>query len=269
VSAAFEGSGGQHHQGRAHAGAAAVFLAAAGLTAYYIVTMRGGMPMAGGWTMSMMWMRMPAQSPAVAAATFATMWLAMMVAMMLPSSLPMLLLYRRAALFTGAPHPSLRMWLVGAGYFAVWLAFGLAAYAVGMALSSWIMRFESASRAVPVACGAAIAVSGIYQLTSLKTTWLGHCRDPLHVVAQHLHHGAGGALRFGIHHGASCAACCWALMLIQLAVGVMNVAAMIGIAAVITLEKLAPRGDIIARVVGILAVFAGAWMILHSLVAGL
>jgi predicted metal-binding membrane protein len=221
--------------------------------------------MAGGWTMSMMWMRMPEQSLAGAAAMFAGMWVAMMVAMMLPSSLPMLLLYRRAALFTGARLPTVRTWLLGTGYFAVWLAFGLAAYAIGVALSSWTMRFEWASRAVPVASGAAIAVAGAYQLTTLKTACLNHCRDPLHLVAQHLGDGVRGALALGIQHGAFCAACCWALMLIQLAVGVMNVPAMIGIAGVIALEKLAPRGDITARVVGVVAVVAGVWMIARSL----
>src|SRR3954452_21130043 len=55
----------------------------------------GGMPMPGGWTMSMAWMRMPGQSWPSAAAMFLGMWVVMMVAMMLPSLAPMLWRYRQ------------------------------------------------------------------------------------------------------------------------------------------------------------------------------
>jgi predicted metal-binding membrane protein len=244
--------------------AAAVFLAAGSITAYFALTMRGGMPMPGGWTMSMMWMRMPAQSLAGAAAMFAIMWVAMMVAMMLPSSLPMLMLYHRAAAFARARHAGVSTWLLGTAYFGVWLAFGLVAYAIGLMIASWTMRSEWASRAVPIVSGAAIVMAGIYQLTSAKTACLTHCRDPLHLVAEYLDRGPRGALSLGLHHGAYCAGCCWALMLIQLAIGVMNVGAMIGIAAVIAIEKSAPRGDLVARVVGLAAVAAGMLMVFRA-----
>jgi hypothetical protein len=44
------------------------------------------MPMPGGWTMSMMWMRMPGQTWLAVAASFTGMWLVMMAVMMLRSS---------------------------------------------------------------------------------------------------------------------------------------------------------------------------------------
>ena len=66
-----------------------------------------------------------------------------------------------------------------------------------------------------------------------------------------------GALRFGIHHGAFCAACCWGLMMIQLVLGVMNLTVMVGVAVVIALEKLLPRGEWLARTVGLAAIAAG------------
>ena len=56
----------------------------------------GGMPMPGGWTMSMAWMRMAGQTWPGAAASFLGMWVVMMVAMMLPSLVPMLGRYRQA-----------------------------------------------------------------------------------------------------------------------------------------------------------------------------
>src|ERR1017187_10137520 len=67
---------------------ALAFVASIVATIYFCRTMSGGMGMPGGWTMSMMWMRMPGQTWTISAAMFLLMWLAMMVAMMLPSALP-------------------------------------------------------------------------------------------------------------------------------------------------------------------------------------
>ncbi len=105
--------------------------------------------------------------------------------------------------------------------------------------------------------GRAFGISGIYQLTQWKLACLKHCRDPLTLLAANLHRGRFGALRIGIHHGAFCAACCWALMLIQLVLGVMNLAAMVAVAVVIALEKLLPRGEWLARAAGLVAIVAG------------
>jgi predicted metal-binding membrane protein len=54
----------------------------------------GEIPMPGGWTMSMAWVRMLGQTWPGAAAAFLGMWVVMMVAMMLPSLVPMLWRYR-------------------------------------------------------------------------------------------------------------------------------------------------------------------------------
>jgi predicted metal-binding membrane protein len=105
-----------------------VFCVCTGSTLYFVQTMSGGMAMPGGWTMSMTWMRMPGQSWAAAGVMFVAMWVAMMISMMLPSALPMLLLYRRVLRFRGDGGLGLAIWSLGAGYFAVWLGFGAAAY---------------------------------------------------------------------------------------------------------------------------------------------
>jgi predicted metal-binding membrane protein len=89
----------------------------------------GGMPMPGGWTMSMAWMRMPGQTWPGAAASFLGMWVLMMVAMMMPSLVPMLRRYRQAVEEPGDTRASGRLTtLVGLGYFSVWTALGLALY---------------------------------------------------------------------------------------------------------------------------------------------
>lgn len=232
-----------------------VFVGSAGATLYFNASMSGAMPMPGNWTMSMMWM--PMGSLPVSAIIFTLMWLAMMVAMMLPSTMPMLLLYRRAAEFRGEVHPGRATFSVASGYFLVWTLFGVAAYAIGVVITRQAMHSAGFSRALPCAGGLALSIAGIYQITPWKSACLKHCRDPLALVAAHLSQGRFGALRMGIHHGAVCAACCWALMLIQLVLGVMNLTVMVVVALVIALEKLLPVGVWLARVVGVAAIVAG------------
>jgi predicted metal-binding membrane protein len=222
--------------------------------------MTAAMPMPGGWTMGMAWMRMPGQTWLASGSLFAAMWLAMMVAMMLPSSLPMLLLYRRIVLFRVEPHPAALVWLMASAYFLVWTLFGVAAYLAGASLAVGAMRSPVFSRAIPLVAGGGLIVAGAYQLTPWKSACLRRCKSPLEMVA-HLGRGWRGALGLGIHHGLFCTACCWALMLMQIVMGVMNLMAMIAVAAVIALEKLLAGGERIARVVGGVAILAGLWIL--------
>ena len=245
------------------------FAVAAGMTLYLSRSMSGGMLMPGKWTMSMMWMVMPDQSWLGAALSFVGMWLAMMVAMMLPSSLPMLLLYRRAAAFRGESHLGSITLVLGAGYFLVWLLFGVVAYAAGVAMAHAAMSSVVVSRAIPLAASGALILAGIFQLTPWKSACLRHCRDPLSVVAHHLYGGWRGALVLGIRHGAFCTACCWALMLIQLVLGVMNLAVMVVVGVVIALEKLVPSGELVARVVGSVVILCGLALAISSVFSGI
>ena len=240
------------------AAALAIFFAAAALTIFLTQSMSGGMRMPGNWTMSMMWMGMPGQTWIVAALAFVGMWLAMMLAMMLPSALPMLLLYRRAASFRGESRLALLTLAVGTGYFLAWTCVGLLAYVGGEVITRAVMASAAMSRLVPVAAGAALVSAGIYQLTPWKSACLQHCRDPLSLVAHHLHGGCAGGFRLGVHHGVFCVACCWGLMLIQLVLGAMNLTVMAIVALIIALEKVLPRGELVARLAGYAAVLGGA-----------
>lgn len=245
--------------------AATLFAASVVLTLYFVRAMPGGMQMAGGWTMSMMWMPMAGQGWLWTSLIFATMWLAMMVAMMLPSALPMLLIYEKTARFRGDQHVGLATWCLGVGYFGVWLIFGLIAYGCGVGIARAAMASDLVSRAIPIACGASLIAAGAFQLTPLKAACLKHCRDPLALIGAHLGKGWTGALALGMHHGAFCAACCSSLMLIQLVVGVMNLPAMIIIAAVIAAEKLLPVGAQVAKGAGFLSIAAGAFVTCQAL----
>lgn len=248
---------------RVYAAAFAGFAFGAIPTAYFCATMRGAMLMPGGWTMSMVWMPMGSWTASVL--MFSAMWVAMMVAMMLPSTLPILLLFRRVALFRHERHAGGLCTVLAAGYFLTWAGFGLAAYGVGIGVTQLAMYSAQISRAVPFAAGVALIAAGVFQLTPLKQACLRHCRDPLLLLSNHAGPGWRAALQLGLCHGAFCVACCWALMLIQLVLGVMNVAVMAALALVIAMEKLLPRGAALARVVGAMSLAAGTVQIIHLL----
>ncbi len=249
---------------RVYATAALTFAAALVPVIYFAQTMSGAMLMPGGWRMSMAWM--PMGGWGAATIMFAFMWLAMMVAMMLPSTLPLVLLFRRVQIFRGAAHPAVLSALLVAGYFLAWSGFGVLAYAGGVLLTQLSMQSGAVSRSVPIIANLGLVLAGVFQLTAWKQACLRHCRDPLLLLAGHAESGWRGALRLGLHHGAFCVACCWALMLVQLVIGVMNLTVMAAIALVIAMEKLLARGPLLARATGALIAaagivgFAGLWL---------
>ncbi len=140
---------------------AVVFAASAAVTTVWCTSMREmEMPMPGGWTMSMAWMRMPGQTWPAAAASFAGMWVVMMVAMMLPSLTPMLWRYREAVGRTGETRLGRLTVLVGVGYFLVWTVLGMAVFPLGVALAAVEMRHQALARAVPMAVGVVVLIAG-------------------------------------------------------------------------------------------------------------
>jgi predicted metal-binding membrane protein len=251
---------------KAIAAAAIVSVAAWLYTLSSARSMAMAMPMPGGGSMSMAWMRMGHQSTVAHAAMFLTMWTVMMVAMMLPSVMPAVLLHRRlleSRLSRGEAARGSQLLLVF-GYFGVWAAFGLAAYAVGMVVSSAAMRSVDVSLFVPAGVGLALTAAGLYQLTPLKRVCLQHCRAPLDFFGHHEIGRARDSWRFGVHHGAYCAGCCWGLMTIQLVLGIMSVPLMALIAGVILAEKRWRHGERLARVVGAVALAAGLLIALRA-----
>ena len=149
---------------------ALLFAASAAVTIAWCESMSamGGMPMPGGWTMSMAWMRMPGQTWPGAAASFLGMWVVMMVAMMLPSLVPMLSRYRQAVGRTGEARLGWLTALVGVGYFFVWTAIGLAAFPLGVALATVEMQLPALARAVPIAVGGVVLIAGALQFSCVE-----------------------------------------------------------------------------------------------------
>jgi len=244
---------------------ALLFAASAALTIAWCGAMSamGGMPMPGGWTMSMAWMRMPGQTWPGAAASFLGMWTVMMVAMMLPALLPMLLRYRQAVGGAGQPRLGRLTALVGLAYFFVWTLCGAAVFPLGVALAALEMQLPALARAVPVMTGLLVLVSGATQFSAWKARQLACCRETPG-RAHTLPADAATACRHGLRLGLHCVTCCASLTAILLGIGVMDLRAMAAVTAAISAERLAPGGQRVARVIGVVAVAAGLFMIVRA-----
>ncbi len=242
-----------------------LFAASAALTVACCASMSamGGMPMPGGWTMSMAWMRMPGQTWPGAAASFLGMWVVMMAAMMLPSLVPMLWRYRQAVGGTRETPLGLLTALVGAGYFLVWTVLGIAAFALGGALAAVEMEQPALARAVPMAVGGVVLLAGAFQLSARKARQLACCRAAP-ARGRTLPAAAGTAWRHGLQLGLHCTYCCAGLTAILLVIGVMDLRVMAVVAAAITVERLAPAGERVARAVGTAVVGAGLLLIARA-----
>jgi predicted metal-binding membrane protein len=242
-----------------------LFAVSAAVTIAWCASMSviGEMPMPGGWTMSMAWMRMPGQTWPGSAASFLGMWVVMMVAMMLPSLVPMLWRYRQAV---GRPREA-RLGrlttLVGLGYFFVWSVFGLAIFPPGVALAAVVMQRPAVARAVPIAVGVVVLIAGCLQLTAWKARHLACCREAPG-RGRTLPADAGSAWLHGLRLGLHCTECCIGFIAILLVIGVMDLRAMAVVAAAITVERLAPAGERVARVIGGVVVGAGLFLIAQA-----
>ncbi len=181
---------------------------------------------------------------------FLLLWATMMAAMMLPSMAPVAITWVRGIgrQSSGWTRTARTVEFV-AGYLLVWTASGLLTYAALALTGSLLDDHPTAGRWIG---SAAFLLAGLYQLGPLKSVCLRHCRDPLgHLVHYSGYRGPARDLRVGLHHGAYCVGCCAGLMVVLVPLGVMNVAAMAGLAVVIFLEKLWSRGPLLARATGV------------------
>ena len=180
-------------------------------------------------------------------AGFVAIWTVMMAAMMLPAVAPLVELYAR----TVRDHRVARLTSFGAGFVLAWAATGFIAYALASVFDALADDRPAVAQFVAVS---AFAVCGIYQLTPMKGWCLRHCRSPIgHLVKYAGYTGRTRDLRAGFHHGLVCIGCCWMLMVALVAVGVMNVAVMLGLALLIALEKRWRHGEVLAKVAGVAA----------------
>jgi predicted metal-binding membrane protein len=247
---------------------ALLFAASTAVTIAWCASMSpmGGMPMPGGWTMSMAWMRMPGQTWPGAAISFLGMWVVMMTAMMLPSLVPMLCRYRRAVGRAGQARLGRLTVLVGLAYFFVWTVFGMAVFPLGAALATVEMQRPELARVIPLAAGVVVLIAGALQFTAWKAHHLTCCRESPG-RGRTLPADAGTAWRHGLRIGLHCSYSSAGLTVILLVLGVMDLRVMTVVTAAITAERLAPSGQRIARAIG--AAVVGTGLLLIARAAGL
>ncbi|MDH3580447.1 MAG: DUF2182 domain-containing protein [Hyphomicrobiales bacterium] len=219
------------------------------------------------------WVFPPAAAPGITAAWDAgywaimlAMWWVMMIAMMTPSAAPMILLYarvaRRAQTKGQLPPGVLPTAVFLAGYLAIWLIFSAVA-----TLAQWLLEQTGLVHQMlmwstnATLTALLLIAAGLYQLTPLKAACLEHCRSPMEFLSRSWQEGRSGTFRMGISHGAWCVGCCWAMMALLFAGGVMNLVWIAGLAIAVLAEKLAPWGARFASVLGLAMTVTGAWLL--------
>jgi predicted metal-binding membrane protein len=188
-------------------------------------------------------------------------WVTMMAAMMLPSAMPMVVLFQRMSSRRGRGAKGyVPVWLFVASYLAVWTVYGLAAYGLYRLVAHVGSSFLAWDRGGPYVAGGAVVLAGLYELTPLKSMCLHHCRSPLHFVIGRWREGRLGAIRMGVEHGAFCVGCCWGLMVVLFALGVMSLLWMVVVGALIFAQKVLPGGERLTRVFAVGFIAAGIWV---------
>ena len=192
-------------------------------------------------------------------------WWAMMPGMMLPSAAPMILTFatinrhkrERGQLFVPAI-------VFTSGYVIAWGLFGVFATLADWGLERAALISPMTGKLSPLLGAIVVTAAGAYQLTPLKSVCLTHCRSPFDFVLNHWREGSAGALRMGVEHGLYCLGCCWFLMALLFAAGIMSLLWMAVITVVIFVEKLLPAGQWIARASGAAMLGFGIYLFCQS-----
>jgi predicted metal-binding membrane protein len=203
---------------------------------------------------------------AISLAIVAAMWGAMTFAMMLPSAAPMIMTYAEIADTAARKGESIvSPFTVAAGYLLVWLGFAAAATFAQFVFTRTALLDGSMAPATGLFSGAIFIAAGIYQFSALKHACLTQCQRPFPFFFSHWATTPRGVFNLGFKQGLYCLGCCWAMMLVMFAVGVMNVIWMAALGMVMTIEKIGTDRRFTHAVgavliaIGIAFVFAAHW----------
>ena len=194
---------------------------------------------------------------------FLTIWVVMMVAMMFPASAPMIVMFARIQ--AGKQRQGrlfVPTWVFVAGYLLIWTLFGGAAFGLALGAQRLGEQFVWVTDHAARLGGILLILAGVYQISPLKQVCLAKCQTPLAYVLGSWRDGRLGALRMGIEHGLFCLGCCWLLFLILFPLGVMNIAVMVLLTALIFAEKTLPSGHRAAHLAAFALVAYGVTVVL-------
>jgi predicted metal-binding membrane protein len=189
---------------------------------------------------------------------FLLAWQTMIAAMMLPSSLPFMRVFARAA--SAQPRSGRANAAFVGGYAAVWTAFGAVAFLGDAVVHDLVHRSPWLEQRSWLIAGGVLALAGAFQFSSVKTACLRECRNPAGYLLRHYRRGTRAAFWIGYGHGMYCLGCCWALMLVGFAAGVVSLPWMAILTLVMVFEKTGKGGERGARPIG-LALFALAALV--------
>jgi predicted metal-binding membrane protein len=184
---------------------------------------------------------MPTPSLGRQFALAATMWAVMMAGMMLPSAAPMVLMFTSVQRRQGMrPVPMTGLFL--AGYLLLWGGFAIAAAGLQIGLERAALLSPTLALLNARVTASSFVLAGLYEFSPLKHRCLQQCRGPLAFIIGHWRPGLAGAFRMGATHGALCLGCCWVLMLLLFAAGVMNLLWVAALSALVLGQKVLPGG---------------------------
>jgi predicted metal-binding membrane protein len=193
------------------------------------------------------------------------MWIEMMLAMMLPAVAPLVLLFSKVARSrTERGEPFIPTIFFVSGYFAVWSVFSFGAAIAQWTLHGVALLSPQMAAKSSILCGLLFVSAGLFQFLPLKNLCLSHCRSPLAFLLTEWRDGPSGAFRMGWRHGLFCTACCWLLMLLLFAVGIMNLLWIALLAIFALSERITPRHWRLAQVSGVVLAALGVWMLFGS-----
>lgn len=198
----------------------------------------------------------------MSAILFIAIWIVMMIAMMFPTAAPMILMFNKIyASKRQQERPFVPTWIFVGAYLLIWSLCGVLAYPLAVGLEKLAAQFmwlmENAGRIG----GVILLMAGLYQLSPLKNICLSKCRTPLQFILGSWHDGYGGAFRMGLEHGTYCLGCCWLLFVILFPLGIMNIAVMALVTALIYAEKSLPFGRQISLLAGVGLIIYGTLII--------
>jgi predicted metal-binding membrane protein len=224
----------------------------------WVVVIQQGSPGGAGMDMGM------AAFSLAGAVAYLGAWGVMMAAMMLPSAIPMIALYgamQRGKAKTG--QRGLLAALFTLVYLAAWLAFGIPVYVASVLLGLAASSNPLVASWLPYGVAVVLVGAGIYQLSPLKRTCLRNCQSPFGFLMGHWRSGYAGAIRLAWDHALFCLGCCSALMIVLVVAGAMSLPWVLLIAALVFVEKVLPRGDWTARVIGAGLIVLGVLIVLR------
>jgi predicted metal-binding membrane protein len=193
---------------------------------------------------------------------FIAIWILMMVAMMFPTAAPMILMFTKIyARKRQQGNPFVPTWIFVSAYLLVWSLFGAVTYPLAAGIDKLAAQSMWHMENVVRFGGVILLVAGLYQLSPLKDICLSKCRTPWQFILGSWRDGYRGAFRMGVEHGAYCLGCCWLLFVILFPLGIMNLAVMALVTALIFAEKALPIGRQISKLAGVGLIIYGVLVI--------